>query len=117
MAIESYEAASMLTVERWRAMANRIYYALFAEVHSRLIAAGVRPRRLFGTWSHEALPGLVRRHLVKTLGLEDAHELSQTDRFARQVREIADYRPGMMVDANSVLSARTRAHGWIGELP
>ena len=112
MALESINAAQFLAVSRWRGMANRIYYALFAESHARLIVAGLRPRPGRGTWNHADLPRLVRHHLASRRGPAEARKWSQTLRLARQVRESADYGPQMSVDRSTLVSLLSR----VGEL-
>lgn len=117
LAQQALEAAKTLTIRRWRAMANRTYYALFAETHARLIAAGIRPRLRPGTWRHAELPGLVRNHLMATLGRSEALRWSQTLRMARQVREIADYQPQLAVDRPTLLKVYERVGVLIGTSP
>jgi len=114
VALQAIEAAKELTTHQWRAMANRTYYALFAETHARLFESSLRPRRKYGTWTHEQLPWMVRRHLESSLGRRDAREWSQTLRLARQIRECADYRPDMGVDLATVTLAHKRASKLIG---
>jgi len=111
---EAMDAARALTAERWRAMANRLYYAMYAETHARLIAAGLRPRRALGTWRHEELPKLVRKHLGKPLGKDKAARWSRALRNARQLREAADYQPQSTVDASTLVRAMNRVSEFVG---
>ena len=114
VAMQAFAAAKTLTISQWRAMANRTYYALYAETHARLIATGLRPRLRPGTWRHAELPGLVRSHLKASMGRSEAIKWSRTLRLARQVRETADYQPQMTVDSPTLLTAYERVGSLIG---
>lgn len=108
------EAAKKLGVDHPRGVANRVYYALYAKAHAELIHMGIQPRKNFGTWTHEDLPFLARCHLGRALGKPEARNLSRTLRRARQLRELADYRPLIVVGRTNAIEIIGAANAVLG---
>ena len=97
LAASSKEAADRLTLDHPRSFISRLYYAMFAQAHALLLHEGLTPRSGMGTWSHEMLPGLIRRHLPGRDGDRDRHTLSRALRRGYQRRLLADYNPAISV--------------------
>lgn len=113
LAMQALFAAESLTLKQWQGMANRVYYAVFSETHSMLIEAGCIPRDQLGTWSHESLPLLVRRHLTRSLRESRARSWSRLIRQARHIRECADYRPGIVIDGSLLVRLLNEIKGMV----
>jgi uncharacterized protein (UPF0332 family) len=97
MSLDCLRAAKALAGEGyWRSSVNRSYYAAYCAVTSELVARGVRFARGWNNPPHEQLPNLIAHNL--TLPLDVRRRLRKLIRILRQMREDADYRPGISVD-------------------
>lgn len=114
LAEDAKAAAELLTLQHPRSFVSRMYYAMFAHAHAMLLQQGQRPRSGLGTWSHAALPLMVRKHLSTRNNSMKAHTQSQALRRARQFREMADYRPGIEVDHVTALALLKTAQQFFG---
>ncbi len=93
LAQENFEAASLLRERKlWRPCVSRAYYAAYAEVTGRLVELGLTPREHMGTWSHDAIPDMIRWHLMKSSrAAAENMAIGMTRLYA--LRVIADYDP------------------------
>jgi uncharacterized protein (UPF0332 family) len=96
-------AKQLFDADDWRGCANRAYYAAYQAATSACIEHGDTFEHGWNNPSHEQLPGLIQNN--GDLPVAMRRRVRQLLRILRNVRENADYRPGITVDRLEALAA------------
>ena len=105
VAREAHSAARRLGGNSPRGALNRSYYAIFAWTHAELIATGLKPRKGYGTWSHENLPTMVETYMPTKRNKLRIRTWAQALRKTRKLREFGDYYPRHAIGEIEVVSS------------
>ena len=101
IAKDNLKAAQVLAQQsHFRSCASRSYYAAFSAITFAL-GAHARSGRGHQTPAHQAVPGLIQKHLAGKLGLRKVKNIQRVIRRLYNERLSADYRSGLTVDNQS----------------
>jgi uncharacterized protein (UPF0332 family) len=115
MGLECLHAAEHLFIEGYfRRSASSSYYAAYCAVTSDLVNRRLTFAHRWNNPSHEQLSHLILNNAAWTVSRR--RNINRLLRLLRQVREDADYRPGITVDRASALFSLRAATDVLGIL-